>query len=113
MSHRTPPFSRRRFLKRAAGATALLMTPQIIPASALGKNGAVAPSERIVMGGLGIGSRGGYDLGIFLSQPEVQFIAIADVRKVRREAVKEMADKKYGNKDCAMYWDMFEMLHAR
>ena len=29
------------------------------PAAALGKDGAVAPSERIVLGGLGIGGRGG------------------------------------------------------
>ncbi len=110
MSHRESGCSRRRFMQNAARASALLMAPQIIPATALGRNGAVAPSERIVMGGIGIGSRGGYDLGIFLRQPEVQFVAIADVRRIRREAVKEMADQKYGNKDCAMYWDMFELL---
>ncbi len=103
-------FSRRRFLKYVAGASSAVMAPQIIPSTALGKNGAVAPSERIVMGGIGIGNRGGYDLGIFLSQPEVQFVAIADVRRIRREAVKKMADTKYANRDCAMYWDMFELL---
>jgi predicted dehydrogenase len=110
MSRRESGCSRRRFMQNAARASALLMAPQIIPATALGRNRAVAPSERIVMGGIGIGSRGGYDLGIFLRQPEVQFVAIADVRRIRREAVKEMADQKYGNQDCAMYWDMFELL---
>ncbi len=110
MSHRDSGFSRRRFLKYVAGASSVVVAPQIIPATALGKNGAIAPSERIVMGGIGIGNRGGYDLGIFLTQPAVQFIAIADVRRIRREAVKKMADTRYGNQDCAMYWDMFELL---
>ena len=103
-------FDRRRFLKTAAGAGAILMTPAFVPSSALGRDGQVAPSERIVMGGLGIGSRGGYDLGIFLEQPEVQFVAVADVRAERRTAVKQMVDAKYGNADCQTYWDMFEML---
>ncbi len=113
MLGKRPRFTRRQFLRTAAGASALLAVPQIVPGSALGLSGAVAPSERIVMGGLGIGSRGGYDLGIFLEQPQVQFVAVADVRAVRRQAVKQMADQKYSNQDCATYWDMFELLRAR
>ena len=81
----------------------------IVPASALGRGGAVAPSDRVTLGGLGIGSRGTTDLQSFLSIPEVQFVAICDVRNDRREAVKSIADKKYGNKDCAMYSDQNEI----
>lgn len=110
MSKHKASYSRRRFLKTAAGASAAMATPLVVPGKVLGKNGAVAPSERIVMGGLGIGGRGGYDLGIFLDQPEVQFVAVADVRAVRRDAVKKMIDQKNGNGDCDTYWDMFEML---
>jgi predicted dehydrogenase len=110
MSKYKASYSRRRFLKTAAGASAAMVTPLVVPGKVLGKNGAVAPSERIVMGGLGIGGRGGYDLGIFLDQPEVQFVAVADVRAVRRDAVKKMIDQKNGNSDCDTYWDMFEML---
>jgi predicted dehydrogenase len=62
------------------------------------------------MGGLGIGRRGGYDLGIFLDQPDVQFVAICDARAERQQAVKKMADDKYGNDDCQMYQDMREFL---
>ncbi len=102
--------SRRRFLKDVVSASTLFATPQIVPSSALGKDGAVAPSERIVMGGLGIGRRGGYDLGIFLEQPEVQFVAVCDVRSERRDAVKRMVDDKYSNSDCSTYRDMFEFL---
>ncbi len=101
MSTHNHRFHRRRFLQTAAGAGALLVAPTIVPSSVLGRDGTVAPSERIVMGGLGIGSRGGYDLGIFLEQPAVQFIAVADVRAERRTAVKQMVDAKYGSADCA------------
>ncbi|RMF87577.1 MAG: gfo/Idh/MocA family oxidoreductase, partial [Planctomycetota bacterium] len=47
----------------------------------LGRDGAVPPSERIVLGGIGIGRRGTYDLGCFLEQPDVQFVAVADVKE--------------------------------
>jgi predicted dehydrogenase len=102
--------NRRRFLKAAAQAGAVLALPQVIPGTALGRSGSVAPSERIVLGGIGIGSRGGYDLGCFLHEPDVQFVAVCDVKAARRKAVKEMADTKYGNSDCATYVDLRELL---
>ena len=40
----------------------------------------------------------------------MQFVAICDMRASRRQAVKAMADAKYGNRDCAMYRDMLEVL---
>lgn len=110
MSKQRVHLSRRGFLKTAVGAGALLAVPQIIPGTALGKNGAVAPSERIVLGGIGIGNRGGYDLGCFLHEPDVQFVAVCDVKANRRKAVKDMADARYGNQDCATYVDLRELL---
>ena len=103
-------FNRRRFLKTAVQAGALLAAPQVIPASVLGKDGSVPPSERIVLGGIGIGNRGTYVLGCFLQEPDVQFVAVCDVRANRREAVKKMADARYGNQDCATYTDMRDLL---
>ncbi len=91
-------------------AGALLVAPQIIPSTVLGKDGGVAPSERIVLGAIGIGNRGSYVLGCFLQEPDVKFTAICDVRAPRREAVKKMADAKYGNQDCSMYRDLREIL---
>jgi predicted dehydrogenase len=40
-------------------------------------------------------------------------VAVCDVRKDRREAVKRMVDTKYGNQDCATYSDIREFLAAR
>ena len=100
--------SRRSFLKRAGGAVAL---PMLAPASALGLDGKVAPSNRIVVAGIGLGRRGG---GVFrgwvLPEKDVQFVAICDVWKERRERIKKWADDHYGNKDCKTYIDMREML---
>ncbi len=47
--------TRRHFLKASGSATLAAAFPAIIPASALGRGGAIAPSERIVMGGIGMG----------------------------------------------------------
>src|SRR5262249_1478140 len=89
---------RRRFLKSALGVAAAAATaPAFIPASAIGRDGQVAPSERVIVGGIGIGSRGTYDLGCFLEQKDVQFAAVCDVKERQRLAVKKRADELYGN----------------
>src|ERR1019366_5084022 len=106
-------FTRRQFLKRTALAGGALAAPCLIPASALGLNGAVPPSERIVLGGMGVGNRGSDDLRWMLPENDVQFVAICDAKKASREAVKRIVDNKYGNKDCAMYRDMREFLATR
>ena len=102
--------NRRQFLGSAIKAGALLAAPLVVPAAVLGRDGGVAPSERINLGAIGIGNRGAYVLGCFLQEPDVRFMAIADVKKSRREAVKKLADTKYGNHECAMYRDLRELL---
>lgn len=71
----------------------LQRSPTIIPSSALGLDGAIAPSERIVVGGIGIGNRGTYDLGCFLEQKDVQFIAVCDIKEAKRIAIKKSLTK--------------------
>ncbi len=110
MSEPRVKLPRRRFLKSALGVGAALAAPQLIPGTALGMSGAVAPSERIVMGGIGIGNRGGYDLSCFLPQPDVQFVAVCDIKEVRRKSVKATIDAKNGNQDCVTYRDFRDLL---
>lgn len=105
--------TRRRFLTRGALAASAVALPYYIPASALGRGGAVAPSERIVLGGIGIGGRGSYDLSVMLAMPEVQCVAVCDVLKSRREAAKNLVDSTQGNKDCAVYGDLRQLLAER
>jgi predicted dehydrogenase len=99
----TPKYSRR----------AMLRAPLILPASVLGLNGATPPSDRITLGGLGIGNRGTRVLQSFLLQEDVQFLAICDVRDSQREAIKSMADKRNGNSDCSMYREQEELWARR
>ena len=105
--------SRRGFLKRSAGAGLAAAGFSILPSSALGRDGHVAPSERITVGGIGIGNRGTYDLSCFLEQKDVQFVAVCDVKAARRNAVKKIADRHHGNKDCAQFRDFRELLDRR
>lgn len=103
--------NRRRFLDwtMKAGLAGWAM-PSLVPGRALGKDGAILPSERIVLAGLGIGGRGSYVLGCFLREPDVQCVAVCDVRADRRQRVKKMVDGHYGNQDCVEYRDFREML---
>lgn len=112
-SNMNSPVSRRQFLKKGAAASTVFAVPCIVPASALGRGGAVAPSERILMGGIGIGGRGSWVLSWMMGEPDVRFAAVCDIRKDRRESVKQMIDGKYGTKDCTMHRDIREFLAER
>ena len=103
----------RRDLLKTAAAAGLAAVPCLVPARALGKDGNVAPSERILLGGIGLGGRGRSVLSGMLGEPDVQFLAICDTNRSRREMVKNMVDAKYGNKDCAMSRDIREFLPER
>jgi len=110
MSQRATHLHRRRFLKTAVGAGAALMAPMVIPGTALGKDDAVAPSDRITVGGIGIGNRGTYDLGCFLQQPDVQFLAVCDTKAAQRAKIKGIADQHHQNNDCDTYRDFRDLL---
>jgi predicted dehydrogenase len=102
--------NRREFLKRTAAATTAISLPWIVPSRVLGRDGAVAPSEKITLGVIGIGPRCTYDLRSMLGLPDVKCVAIADVQASRRDAGKALVDQHYGNKDCRLYRDFRELL---
>ena len=101
---------RRQFLKASVAATASIAVPSFVSAKTLGLNGATPPSDRIVVGGIGIGRRGTYDLGCFFEQPDVQFVAVCDIKESQRKAIKAKTDAHHGNKDCDTYRDFRDLL---
>ncbi len=113
--------SRRRFLKRvtAAGAGAVA-APWAVPASALGLADTVAPSNRIAMGFIGVGTHGvGRNLNGFLAQPDAHVVAVCDVDSARAQGAKQLVDKHYAGamskgtyQGCAAHGD-FRQLIAR
>ncbi len=109
MPHQRSTMTRRQLLAGAVQTGAVLAAPLVIPGRVLGMDGAVSPSERIWLAGIGIGGRGGYVLGCMTDEPGIQFVANADPHKPRREEVKARTEKKYGP-GVAMYRDFREML---
>lgn len=102
--------TRRDLLKHSLATGAALSFPMVMPARVLGRGGAVAPSEKLTLGVIGIGPRCTYDLKSMLALPDVQCVAICDVQASRREAGKTLVDKHYGNSDCALFRDFRELL---
>ena len=103
--------SRRRFLRNAAGVSATVVGfPYIVRSTALGADGAVAPSERITLGCIGVGSQGSGNMRGFLNKKMAQVVAVCDVDKNHANQAKATVDKKYGNSDCATYSDFRELI---
>lgn len=96
---------RRDFLK-AAGATALAAgAPLVLPASVFGRT---APSNRINVGVIGLGTRGIPDMQLFMRNDDVQVVAICDVntaskgyrdeeRVMGREPALQIVNEYYGS----------------
>lgn len=85
--------------------------PIVIPSSALGKAGTVAPSNRLTVAQVGCGGMGSGNLRSFLSEGKhVQVVAVCDVDDMNAADNKRTVDKKNGNSDCRTYRDFREML---
>ncbi len=77
--------SRRQMLQ--ASVSAALPAPLVIPASALGREGQPAPSNRISLGIIGVNGQGRSNLANCAKHPDVVVTAICDVSRDRREQV--------------------------
>lgn len=117
--------SRRRFIQQCSSAGLALGFPTIIPASALGKDGRPAPSERTTLALIGCGGRGTDVVKNFLQDERVQVIAVCDVEResdrynkgiikkagtLGREPARRLVDSSYGTKGCAVHEDFREVL---
>jgi predicted dehydrogenase len=109
MSSKTQNFnmSRRRFI---AAAATVIAAPTIIPASALGRDGNTAPSERITMGVVGWGMMGPGNTDAFLAQKDCQVIAACDLDKNHLQQALDKINGTYKNQDCKPYHDYREMM---
>ncbi len=112
--------SRRRFLSSAAAATTALGFPALIPASALGRGGASAPSERIRVGLIGCGNHGVYwNLPQIFRCPDVQVVAVCDVDKNHLAEGQKAVDNHYwpilgkAYTPCATYGDFRKLILSK
>src|SRR5512139_1962120 len=111
MNEQRAKINRRQFLKTVAvaGGAAVAGFPTIVRAAALGKDGAVAPSDRIVMAGIGFGMMGPGNMESFLEKPEVQWVAVCDLDTEPLGRARDTVNKKYGNNACVTYHDFREL----
>jgi predicted dehydrogenase len=121
MSEKRRKMNRRQFLRTAAigggaaaaAAAGALGFPTIVKAATLGKGGAVAPSNRIVMAGVGFGMQGPGNMQSFLEKPEVQWVAVCDLDTEHLAEARDTVNKKYGNTACATYHDFRELFQRK
>src|SRR3954470_16860825 len=101
--------NRRQFLKRSAGAAALLgVAPTIIPARVLGAD---APSNKITIGMIGVGDHGtGWNLSYYLKNNAAKVVAVCDVDENRMFRARETVNERYGNEDCSTTKNFREIL---
>src|ERR1017187_3950112 len=97
--------SRRQFVRTAATGIGL---PYFIPSSVLGAD---APSRKITIGFIGVGSHGlGWNLDKYLKLPAARVLMVCDVDGWRMRKAKAMVDAAYDNQDCAMTKDFREVI---
>jgi predicted dehydrogenase len=88
--------SRRRFLK---GSLAVAAGPWIVPAAALGGNGAVPASDRITLGLIGCGLHGaGWNLDQVFRHAHAQVIAVCDVDDQRCQRARARVNEHYSRR---------------
>jgi len=76
---------RRSFLKKLGAGAALAALPDIVPSTALSGPGRIPPSDRIVMGSIGVGGMGTNNMRAFLARADVQVVAVCDVVEASNE----------------------------
>ncbi|OPZ21117.1 MAG: Inositol 2-dehydrogenase [candidate division BRC1 bacterium ADurb.BinA364] len=115
--HAPAAHSRRRFLQSAAAAAGALAAPAILPASALGLEGATPPGDRIGIGMIGMGKKNFSHLRNLLATGSVQVLALCDVESIRLKQAQAETEKAYAEKfgkasysGCAIHGDFREML---
>ena len=107
--------SRRRFL--TGSLTGLVAAPLLVPAGALGKDGTMAPSERITIAMFGAGSRGSHAINVMRPLPDHQILAIAEAQQNRAERALGIVNAMYADrmntpdyKACKIYADFRDAL---
>ncbi len=99
--------NRRKFIKGTISAAVSL--PYIVPSTVWGRS-MINPSDKVVMGFIGVGWMGGVNLGGFLGHPQVKVVAVCDVDKKLAQQAKNSVDGRYGNTDCQIYHDFRELV---
>ena len=107
--------TRRHFLQTASAFA--LAAPQLVSSTVWAAGKKLLPSDRIVMGCIGVGTQGRGLLNGFLKSKDTQVVAICDVDTTRREHSKKTVEDYYAKQTdrgvyqgCATYKDFRDLI---
>jgi len=118
------PLTRRGALRRGLTMAGAIAAPCVVPSSALGRQG-TPPSDRIVMGFIGVGGQGNQHIAGgpwttragFLGRDDTQIVAVCDAERARRERTRQRVNDGYAArlgkgayKGCDAHADFRELL---
>jgi hypothetical protein len=117
MSALSSKTNRREFLRGSTLFCGALVLPSIIPGSARGAAGTVAPGARVNVALIGKGLMGAGHLTRLANDPSFQVLAVCDVDRLRREEGRRRVDEIHAARRrsgayraCAVYNDYREVL---
>jgi predicted dehydrogenase len=108
---RTTRFTRRDFIRSTTIAAA---APLILPSHVWSAE--TAPSNRLTLGCIGVGTQGRGLMSGFLDRKDTQVLAVCDVDTTRRDSAKKMVEERYAKqkqtsyKGCDTYTDFRQLL---
>jgi predicted dehydrogenase len=104
--------TRRQWIQGAALAAA--GAPMIVKASALGRGGTIAPSDRVTVANIGLGWMG-FDGHVkdFLKVKGAQTVAVCDIDETHLADAKAFIDKAHGDQGCTTYHAFEEVVMRR
>jgi predicted dehydrogenase len=100
-------------IDRRGFGLAALSAPFVCTSALRGED---APSKKITLGFIGVGTMGLGHVGAFLGMNDVQILAVSDVVEERRDNAKKVIDQHYNKKDkatrsdCKTYNDFRDLL---
>lgn len=99
--------TRRRFVKESALAAASVAVPTLVQSAVLGRS---APSNRVNLAMIGVGSRGFAVMQGFARHDDVRVVAVCDPFRARREHARSWLNEKYGGSFAEAYEHFQEVL---
>jgi len=104
-------------LDRRQFSLALAAAPLVVTSAIRGDD---APSKKITLGFIGVGTMGRGHLGSFLRNKDVQVVAVSDVAAERRDDAKKIVENHYGkekkggsSKGCQAFNDFRDLLKVK
>ncbi|ADV63098.1 oxidoreductase domain protein [Isosphaera pallida ATCC 43644] len=108
-------FTRRDFLGWSLGTGAAVWSgfPTVVPASALGRGGWVAPSARIRLGHIGVANQGTSNLKAFFGCKNSMTTAVCDVDRDHLAAAAALVEKTEGQaRSCLTFGDYRKLIES-